>query len=93
MTKTLRFIRKLPWEDGNPFDLIVQLPIWSNEDMYHICKPLVDEIGGYRGLGYTAWFRWSDRNRVEEFYKKLGYDITHIDEREYDKKIRAMLSA
>ncbi len=67
--------------DGHPFDLVVQLQIWSKGDMYEIAKPLLQEIGGANGLGYTAWFMWIDRNRVKEFFSSLGYETIDIDQR------------
>lgn len=74
-----------------PFSLCVQFPISSTENMTEVAKPLIDELEGKPGLFYTAWFKWSDVQRVKEFFQGLGYTIHYVDEREKDKELALLL--
>ena len=88
-SKPLNFIRHLPFEEY-PYNLCVQLPMHSTENMREIAAPLIDEIGGEKGLLYTAWFEWEKYDRVREFFDNLGYTIYDVDKRGSDRRIKEL---
>lgn len=81
MKKQLNFIRNLPdYSGGYEYDLTVQLPVFSRENIREIAQPLVGEIGGDLGLVHCARFRWHDVDRVQSYFEDLGYEVHHTDE-------------
>jgi outer membrane receptor for ferric coprogen and ferric-rhodotorulic acid len=87
---TVNLIRHEPFKDC-PHDLTAQFPMWwTRENMNDVAAPLLREIGGKTGLGYTCQFEWKDYERVKAFFVGLGYAIVDIDERKRDRKLRAM---
>ncbi|MCB0162708.1 MAG: hypothetical protein KDI79_00690 [Anaerolineae bacterium] len=88
MNKPLNFIRNQPdYSGGYEYDLTVQLPVFSKENIRDIAQPLVDEIGGDLGLAHYARFRWQDVERVQAYFEELGYEIQHSDEREIEEYV------
>ena len=83
MKKQLNFIRSLPdYAGGYEYDLTVQLPVFSKENIRDIAQPLVDEIGGDLGLVHCGRFRWQDVDRIQAYFENLGYEVYHTDERQ-----------
>jgi len=83
--ETIKLYRHLP-DEVDDFDMTIQLPEGSKYDMCIMAEPLINEIGGTKGLLYTARFRYSDIERVKEFFKEKGFSTSFFDERERDKK-------
>jgi len=87
MKKTVNFIRGL----YKPFDLCVQLPVGSKEDMPVIVEPLLKSIEGAKGFLYTSFFQWSDLEIVKKYFEDLGYEIILKDEREKERMLNYVL--
>lgn len=85
MQKQLNFIRNLPdYSGGYEYDLTVQLPVFSRENIREVVQPLIDEVDVDLGLMHCARFRWQDVDRVQAYFEELGYDVNHIDERKIE---------
>lgn len=72
--------------------LTAQLPMWATTSMNTIAKDLIEQLNGGEGLFYTAIFKWSQVQNVEDFFKGIGYEVIHIDDREKDRKLKELLN-
>lgn len=88
MKKQLKFIRSKPdYSGAYEYDLTVQLPVFSRENLRELAQPLVDEIGGDPGLVHCVRFRWQDVERVQSFFEALGFEVLHVDDRKIEEMV------